>query len=57
MNHDNTHHVVSTPPVAVAGMVFAGLPLSDWVQIAALAWIVLQAGYFVYSKLIKKTKE
>jgi hypothetical protein len=49
-----TEQLVAGPPVAVAGMTFLGYGVGDWVQVLALVWLVLQIGYFVWTKIIKK---
>lgn len=43
----------SGPPVVVSGMSLAGYSLNDWVLVATLCWIVIQAGWFVWSNIIK----
>lgn len=43
--------------MGVAGMTFLGYQIADWVQVVALAWLVMQIGYFVWSKFIRKNKE
>ncbi|SIR39685.1 Phage holin T7 family, holin superfamily II [Aeromonas sp. RU39B] len=43
----------SGPPVVVSGMTLAGYSLNDWVLVATLCWIVIQAGWFVWSNIIK----
>lgn len=57
----STHHVAELaaagPPVGVAGMTWFGYPPSDWVQVMAGIWLVLQIGYFVWSKFIRKDKD
>lgn len=45
------------PPVTVAGMTVLGYPLSDWVQLLAGLWLVMQMAYFVWAKFIRKRKE
>jgi hypothetical protein len=44
-------------PVAVAGFSLFGYPLSDWVQVLALLWLVLQISYFLYTKLLKAQQD
>jgi len=41
----------SAPPVAVSGLTLYGIPLSDWVYIATLVWLVMQAGFFLYDRV------
>lgn len=43
----------SAPPVAVSGLTLAGVSLNDWVLVATLAWIGIQAGFFIWSNIIK----
>lgn len=47
--------VRNAPPVAVAGASltdwFAGLPMSNIVQVATLLWIVIQAGFYLYDRI------
>lgn len=45
----------TAPPAAVSAISLAGVGLSDWVYIATLIWIAIQAGVFVYDR-IKKHK-
>jgi hypothetical protein len=49
--------VRNAPPVAVAGASFsdwfAHLPMSNIVQVAALIWILIQAGFFIYDRVRK----
>lgn len=40
----------SAPPTLVSAVTLAGVSLQDWVLIATLGWIVMQAAWFVYSK-------
>jgi uncharacterized membrane protein YfcA len=46
----------SAPPVSVAGMTWFGYAPADWVQVLAGIWLVLQIGYFIWSKFIRKDK-
>lgn len=46
----------SAPPLAVAGMTWAGYSISDWAQVLAVVWLLLQIAYFVWSKFIRKAK-
>ncbi|WP_328277777.1 hypothetical protein [Sphingobium sp.] len=43
----------AVPPVAVTGISLAGIGLSDWVLISTLIYTVMQAGWFVWEKLIR----
>ncbi|MNO88119.1 hypothetical protein D3C76_795560 [compost metagenome] len=49
--------VRNAPPVAVAGASvtdwFAGLPMSNIVQVATLVWILIQAGFYIYDRVRK----
>jgi hypothetical protein len=38
----------AAPPIAVVGTYAAGLTLNDWVMIATLAYIGLQAGFLLW---------
>lgn len=51
------HGVKSGPPVLVSGLTLAGLELNDWVLIATLVWIVLQIGWFVWSKMVRPSRQ
>lgn len=50
--------VRNAPPVAVAGASFtdwfAALPMSNIVQAATLAWIVMQSGFYLYDRFRRK---
>lgn len=46
----------AAPPVSVAGLSLAGVTLNEWVLIATLAYTLLQMGWFIYSKFIRKDK-
>lgn len=46
----------AAPPISIAGMTFLGYGVSDWVQAVALLWLLIQIGYFVYTKIIKRDK-
>jgi hypothetical protein len=52
-----TDAIASSPPVAVAGMTFYGYGVADWVQVAALVWIIIQIGWWAYKNFIKKEKD
>lgn len=49
--------ITSVPPVSVAAWTWLGHNVADWVQVAALAWLVLQMGWFIWSKIIRGDKE
>lgn len=38
----------ASPPVTVAGLVLGGVPLQDWVLLAALAYTLIQIGYLLW---------
>lgn len=48
--HDLASAVYQSTPGAVAagGARMAGLPLSDWLVVASIAFVLLQAGYLVW---------
>lgn len=52
-----TEQLTSAPPIAVAGMTLLGYSISDWVQVLALVWLIVQIGYFVWSKFFRRDKE
>lgn len=48
----------AAPPVAVTGVqVFFGLTLSEWVQIATLIYIVLQAFVLIRNEIRKRAEK
>lgn len=47
----------ASPSLTVAGLSMAGVSLSDWVLLATLVYTLLQTGWFVYSKFIRKNDE
>lgn len=50
--------VTETTPHAVgAGLIIAGISLNDWYLILASGFVILQIGYFVWTKFIKPYKE
>lgn len=49
--------VKSAPPVTVAGLTLAGIQLSDWVYIATLVWIMLQAIGWFWDRFWKRRRE
>lgn len=52
------HRVVeSSPHVAIGSLIIAGVSIQDWYVVLASAFILLQAGYFIWSKFIKKDKD
>ncbi len=42
--------VISTPPVIISSLSLAGVSLQDWVLLATLGWIAMQAGWFAYAR-------
>jgi hypothetical protein len=40
----------NAPPIAVAGMTMAGVPLQDWVYILTISWLFVQIAWFCYDK-------
>lgn len=46
--------VKAAPPFTVAGMALCGIPLQDWVFLLTIVYLILQIGYFVFSKIIIK---
>lgn len=44
----------NTPQIVTSSMIIFGLPLNDLVLLATLAWIAIQAGFFLYGKFKKK---
>lgn len=56
MSQMQVEAAASAPPVAVAGLTVLGVGISDWVQIVALIWLLLQIGHFVYTKIVKRER-
>jgi hypothetical protein len=48
---DILHNAVGAPPVAVAGMTLYGYGISDWVQVLAGVWLLLQIVWWVVQKM------
>lgn len=46
----------AAPPVSVTGLTLAGVSLNEWVLLATLFYTLLQTGWFIYSKFIRKDK-
>lgn len=46
--------VKSAPPVAVSGLSLAGVQMQDWVYIATLIWIAIQAAAFLWDRFGKR---
>lgn len=53
----DTATAAAAPPVTVAGITFLGHPVADWVQVVAIVWLVLQIGWFIWSKIIREDKD
>lgn len=49
--------IKSAPPVAVTGLSLAGVPLQDWVYIATLVWISIQAAVFLWDRFVKPRRK
>lgn len=45
--------VKNVPPITVVGLQVAGVSLDDWIKIATLLWLAIQAGWFVWSNIVK----
>lgn len=43
-----------TPPAGVSVTTMLGIPLSDWVYLATLVYIIIQCGCLLYKTLFKK---
>lgn len=44
-------------PTVIVGAKFAyGLTLDQWVSVATLAWIGLQASFYLYDRLVRRRK-
>ena len=51
-------NVTALPPVAVAGMTLFGFAISDWVQVLAAVWLIVQIVWFINKQIRDhKTKE
>ena len=44
------------PPVAAAGYILMGLPLSQWALILTIVYTILMIGAFIYDRFIKKKR-
>ena len=44
----------STPPVTVSVMSLGGIPLSEWVYILTIVWVLWQLGCSVYDRVEKR---
>lgn len=42
--------VRTSPAVAVSGMTFAGVTLSEWVYLLTIVWLVIQMGDWAWKK-------
>jgi hypothetical protein len=57
IDHEMTSEALkASPPVTVVGLSLGGVSLQDWVLIATLIYTLLQTGWFIYSKFIRKAK-
>lgn len=45
------------PPAGVSVTSFLGVPISDWVYIATIIYILIQCGCLLYKTFFKKIKE
>lgn len=43
----------SSPPVAIGGLTLGGVTFQDWVYILTIIYLIMQIGWFAYSKFIK----
>ena len=46
--------IKSTPPVTVSVMSIGGIPLSEWVYILTIVWVLWQLGCSVHDRLEKR---
>lgn len=44
----------TTPHVAVSGLIIAGVSVQDWYVVLASGFILLQAGYFIWDKFLRR---
>lgn len=57
MNHDFATEVAkAAPPLAVSGLSFSGVALSDWVYILTLIYLAFQILVIVRDKVIVRRK-
>jgi hypothetical protein len=47
--------VENTPHVAVSGLIIFGVSIQDWYVVLATGFVLLQAGYFIWDKFLKKS--
>lgn len=45
----------SGPPTVATGAVLLGYSLQDWVCIATLVWIGIQAGFYLFDRIKRRT--
>jgi hypothetical protein len=57
MKTEILHNAAAAPPVTVAGMTVLGYPISDWVQVLAGLWLLMQIGWWVYTRIIRKGRD
>lgn len=43
----------ASPPVSVATMALAGIPLQEWVYIVTIVYLVLQSAKLIYDAVVK----
>lgn len=54
-NHEATIEAVkASPPMTVTALALGGVTLQDWVFILTIIYTLLQLGWFIYSKFIRK---
>ena len=46
--------IKSAPPVTVSVMSIGGIPLSEWVYILTIVWVLWQLGWSVHDRLEKR---
>lgn len=51
--HAASNPAVAAPPVGVAGLTFMGAPISEWVQVLAAIWLIVQIGCKLYDQYRK----
>ena len=55
IDHEIVNEAVkASPPITVVGLSLGGIALQDWVLIATLIYTLLQTGWFIYSKFIRR---
>lgn len=46
--------VKTTPPIGVSTLSLMGIPLSDWVYIVTIMYVLIQIGVLLYKTFFKK---